>query len=253
MRKALVIANWKMNPGDEEEAMRLARHMASFARRTAFRGLVIAPPFPFLKSVGGVLGNVIALGAQDASGEEKGPYTGEVSAGQLKDLGVRFVIVGHSERRMHWGESNALIGKKMRRVLEEGLTPVLCVGERDRQDGQMSLEVGTQLRAILTGLPRRMQEHYIIVYEPVWAVSTMQGSQPDTPENAFRAKLYIQKIIADLFGAKNAAAIKVIYGGSVRPENVRGFLREGRMDGVLIGGASLSAKVFLKILQGVYR
>lgn len=239
--KKIIIANWKANPDNARHAAVLAAAVERQAARYRTLEIVAAPPFPFLAAVGAKLRNA-RLGSQDIFWDG-GAWTGAVSAAQLKSLGVSHAIIGHSERRMHMGETDAMVQKKLRAALGAGLAAVLCVGERERQDGGMDAAVGDQVGSALQGLSRRHARQLVIAYEPVWAISTAAGNAgADTPDHAFRARLYIEKTIASVFGARGAAGVRVIYGGSVTAENAPAFLRDGRMDGLLVGRASLDAK-----------
>src|SRR3989344_257322 len=246
--KKLVIANWKAHPENAAKARALAQdtEVAIAAYKNA--EVVIAPPFPFLPVVGSLLTRA-RLGSQDVWGAE-GPYTGMVSARQLKSLGVGYVIVGHSERRIHAGETDEMIHRKVAAVLRRGLKPVLCIGERERQGGEVPVIVGVQLSSALKGLKKEWLGRLIVAYEPVWAISTAAGSTgAATPDSAFRARIYIEKTLVSLFGARTARDVRIIYGGSVTPVNIAAFLAESRMNGVLVGSASLDAKKFGQIVR----
>ena len=248
--KKLIVANWKMNPESLQAAAAL---VAKYGRLSSskFRNveLVIAPPFPFLIPAASALPKGVKLGAQDAFWAESGPYTGEVSWRQLKNLKVDYVIIGHSERRTNLGETDEMVNKKVRAVLDGGLSAVLCVGERERTGADIPPIIGDQIKAALGGVKKQFLKRLIVVYEPVWAISTMSGNRgPDTPDGAFRARLYIEKIIAGLYSRQAANSVRIIYGGSVRAENIRAFLEEGRMDGALVGAASLDPKEFGAII-----
>ncbi len=247
MNKRILVANWKSNPKSLREAVQMARAIdrASMFRRTV--GVVVAPPFPFLAGVGRVLERA-HLGAQD-SFWAGGAYTGAVSPDELKSLGVQYVILGHSERRIHAGETDDMIGKKILAVLEAGMSPILCVGERERAGRDIPAIVGEQIMAALRGIPPAYAPRVIIVYEPVWAISTMPGAVADTPESAFRARAYIRRIINDLWGRALSESLRVLYGGSVTPENIGSFMRDSEMDGALVGGASLNPTLFGEIIR----
>lgn len=251
--KKLIVANWKANPETTEKAKALAR-ATERALSSAYRNIeiVVAPPFPFLERVRPILSRA-RLGAQDMFWTG-GAYTGAVSPGQLVALGVSSVIIGHSERRMYMGETDATVRKKLHAALARGFCAVLCVGERERHGGVATAVVGDQLASALTGLKKGQLTRLAIAYEPVWAISTTPGGAgADTPDSAFRVRLYIEKVLASLFGARSAKPARVIYGGSVAPDNTAAYMREGKMDGVLVGGASLDAKAFSRIVAEVAR
>lgn len=223
--KKILFANWKMNPLSEQEAVKLAR-------ASDFKNAVIIPPFVFLKSVKNVLKNA-SLGAQDAFFEEKGAFTGEVSPMMLKKLGVRYVIVGHSEHR-RLGESDEMIAKKVKAGIHAGLKVILCVGEplSVYKKGKRAMEefIKKQLRFI------KDKKNLIVAYEPIWAVGT--GKNAD-PEDAVHMAQFI----------KNIVSVPVLYGGSTNSKNAKSFLEKKEIAGFLIGGASLNGKEFQKMIN----
>ena len=254
MNKPLVIANWKSNPATLKGATLLAEKIERGVSGTRKAEIVIAPPHPFIPAVSGTL-KKIKLGAQNCF-FAKGPYTGEISAEQLGNLGVEYVIIGHSERKIYLGETDELINKKVRAVLENKMSPVLCVGEKERVGDEIPKVISEQLKNALRGVKAGSAKNIIVAYEPIWAISTMPGARPDTPDNAFRVMLYLRRVLTELFGNRAANAVRIIYGGSVRASNIALFLQEGGMAGALVGGASLDAEEFLKIIslsQKVFR
>ncbi|MBI3420608.1 MAG: triose-phosphate isomerase [Candidatus Sungbacteria bacterium] len=249
MPRPLIIANWKMNPDAPGRAAALARNIAAKVAPNRNKvELAMAPPFPFLMAVRDAA-PTLRLAAQDVFWEDIGPFTGEVSWHQLRHLKVRYVIIGHSERRIHLGESDEMVNKKLRAAVAGGLTAVLCVGERECQGGDISEVVGEQLERALKGVKKNEMTRVVIAYEPVWAISTMPNSRPDTPENTFRANVYIRKIVSRLFSRSVGESMRVIYGGSVSAKNIRSFLTDGHMQGALIGGASLNVEEFARIIE----
>ena len=245
--KKIIIANWKSNPDTVNEAITLATHAEQAARSVRNVEVVIAAPFPFLVPLVRALKRV-RLAAQDTFWAG-GPYTGEVSWRQLKNLGIAYSVVGHSSRRIYAGETNAMINKKVTALLEHGMTAILCVGESEREGNEVPAVVGEQLTAALAGVKKTLVKNLIVTYEPVWAISTQPDAHPDTPDNAFRALVYIRKVLSDLYGRKIADSVLIIYGGSVNPGNVKGFLTEGNMAGALVGGASLKPHEFEEIIR----
>lgn len=246
--KKLIIANWKMNPDAPGRAVLLANKIERSLSRIRNVEVVIAPPFPFLLPIAGIIKRA-TLGAQNVYWQDTGSYTGEVSWHQLKHLKVNYVIIGHSERRIFLGETDEMVNNKIRVLLENGMKPILCVGEQDRIDDDIPEVVGKQIQAALKGIKKNIIKNLVIAYEPVWAISTMPHARPDTPINAFRATIYIRKIISELYGRSISEQIKIIYGGSVKAKNIAGFLEEGRMQGALVGGASLDAGEFSEIVM----
>jgi len=241
----LIIANWKTNPASPEEAADLAVKIDTAASGKNAE-VVVAPPLVYLAKIGTLLKKA-KLGAQNAvwSG---GAYTGEVSVEELKKLGVRYIIVGHSERRIKLNETDEMVNKKVQAALKEKMKAVLCVGERIREGREIPEEVGEELRQDLAGIKAADMANLIVAYEPVWAISGNADARADSPEGAFKALIYIRKILTSLFGAAVAAKARVIYGGSVDSKNIAGFLEEGKMEGVLVGRASLNAEEFSKII-----
>ncbi|MGC9610884.1 MAG: triose-phosphate isomerase [Minisyncoccia bacterium] len=236
----LVVANWKMNPASLREAVKLAKACDK-------KGTVIAPPFVFLEEVGRTLKKA-ALGAQNVSYESAGAHTGDISVRQLKSLGVKYAIIGHSERRAS-GETDAVINKKIKAALAGGLKVILCVGEKwsIRKKGIAAAKkfAASQFKRDLEGIisSNLKAPDLIIAYEPVWAISTGKN---DNPENASEMAIFIKKQITLIHKSKG---IKVLYGGSVNAKNARSFLKAKNIDGLLVGGASLSSKEFGKIIK----
>lgn len=246
-KKILIVANWKANPATKEEASSLARKMELVAVKLNMVKTVIAPSFPFLQTVKSKI-KKIALGAQDGFWTT-GPYTGEVPAEQLKSLGVKYVIVGHSERKIYFQETDEMINKKISALLKNKIKVVLCVGERERIDANIPEIVGEQLRNALRGIRGTELKNLIVAYEPVWAISSNANSRPDTPENSHQASIYIRKIIAGLYGEKASRNTPIIYGGSINASNIRSFMREAKMDGALVGKAGLDPRGFAELLK----
>lgn len=237
-----------MNPDSPGRAVMLASKIERLMKGIKNVEVVIAPPFPFLLPIAGVLKKA-KLGAQNMSWEDIGPFTGEVSWRQLKYIKAHYVIIGHSERKIHLGETDDMINKKVRAAVENGLHPILCVGERKREESAIPAIVGEQLIVALRGVKKHDVKRLILAYEPIWAISTMPGAIADTPPNAHHAALYLRKVVADLYDRKTADEVRIIYGGSVNAKNIGSFLHEGTMQGALVGGASLDPKEFLGILQ----
>ncbi len=250
----LIIANWKCNPATRQEAERLLNTI----KKSKFKKekVVFCPPFVWLSLFSDCLS-----GAQDCHWENKGTFTGAISPLMLKDLGVKYVILGHSERREYFGETDEMVNMKIKAVLKNGLKPVLCVGEKERETtdsegrtvNDMGLVVGEQLEKALDGISKSRVKDIVITYEPVWAISTgVIGSvEPCLPDDAVRASLFIRKTLVKMYG-RGADKVKVLYGGSVNSKNVADYIKEDRIDGVLVGGASLNASDFIKIIEKVH-
>ena len=248
MRKPIIGGNWKMNK-TVDEAVREAQDLKLEIGQIKSVEVVVFPPFTALESVGKVLrGTEIGLGAQNMFWEEKGAYTGEVSPFMLLDVGCRYVILGHSERRGYFNESDEEINKKLKSALGSGLFPLVCVGEklRERKDGKAKQVVENQLRGCLRGISAQDIERIVIAYEPVWAIGTGETA---TPQQAQDMHYFIREILRELFGEKVAQVIRIQYGGSVKPENIKDLMSKEDIDGALVGGASLKAKSFAQIVR----
>ena len=250
-RTPFIGGNWKMNT-DCASAVELTESIISGLGDLADRGdVVLCPPYPYLELVGRTLSNSsIGLGAQDVSSEAFGAFTGQVSAGMLLDVGVRWTLVGHSERRHGLGESDELVGQKLARGLQSGLKVVLCCGEtlEQREAGRTHEVNERQLRIALEGLEPGALHSLVIAYEPVWAIGT--GLTPSL-EDAEAAHKSIRTLLGSLYDDQFATSVRIIYGGSMNPGNVAGFISSPEIDGGLIGGAALKADDFLAICQAI--
>lgn len=254
--KKLIIANWKMNPQTANEAAKLSAGVDNFARKNG-KKIVICPPLVYLEALSRKIKS--DLGAQDVSSESVSAgtsRTGEVSAKMLKNLGVKYVIAGHSERRK-LGETNETINKKIKEALKNNLRVIFCVGEQSRMEGEDYLRfIREELGAGLNKIPSKFLKNIIIAYEPIWAISSAGRARggakyhPDTPEDAYQMSVYIRRVLVSLFG-KSAINIPVLYGGSVDEKNAREFLEKGSADGLLVGRASWSAKSFNALLKNI--
>lgn len=253
-RVPIVVGNWKMNT-DRAAAVALAMDVHTGASVLLGVETGIAPPLVYLDAVGTALraaGSKLLLGAQNVSAEPNGALTGEVSVSMLKDLGVQLVLCGHSERRHIIGESDELVGRKVRAVLQGGLRCILCVGETldERERGITDAVNERQIRAALSGVTTDQLPRLVVAYEPVWAIGTGKNA---TPLDAQSAHAKIRSVLADLFGQAAAAAIRVQYGGSMKPDNAKALIDQPDIDGGLIGGAALKAETFLPIVQAGIR
>lgn len=259
MRK-LIIANWKMNPRTSRDALRLAGEVERGIKNIRNIEVVLAPPFIYLPFFSNVTGfkfyaSKFKLGAQDVFWERPpaggGAYTGEISANQLKALDVRLVIVGHSERRA-LGETNEIINKKLKAVLNVGMRAVLCVGEAEKQkEVAFPKIIRDELHEGLARIKKSLFRNLIIAYEPIWAISTMARGRADDSKNVYEITTIIRRELYRMVGKRIASKIPVLYGGSVDDKNARAFAKDGAIDGLLVGGASLNAKKFIKLLKEV--
>jgi triosephosphate isomerase len=247
-RRKFIAGNWKMYK-TRAEAEALAKALVSAVGKEKTTKIMIAPPFTALHAVREALsGSAILLGAQNSAQDIEGAHTGEVSPRMLKDAGVQIVILGHSERRHTYGESDALINKKVKLALSEGLEVILCVGEtlEERQEGVTEKVVETQVKAGLASVDIPALSRITIAYEPVWAIGTGKNA---TPEDADAVHKYIRGVLRGLYGQAAAAEMVIQYGGSVKPDNVKQLMKMDNIDGALVGGASLKAETFLPIVQ----
>ncbi|MBN1465447.1 triose-phosphate isomerase [candidate division KSB1 bacterium] len=247
MRKRIVAGNWKMNT-NIEQAVRLAQDIKAQYDNLAV-DVVLCPPFTNLYAVHRVIqGTPIWLGAQDLYWEENGAYTGQVSAGMLTAVGCQSVIIGHSERRQFFGETDVSVNKKIKKALEYKLTPIVCVGEtlEEREAAETETVVEKQMKGALSGLSAADAAKLVIAYEPVWAIGTGKVA---TPEQAQVVHRFIRTFLAELYSRELADAIRIQYGGSMKPENAAELLAQPDIDGGLIGGASLKADSFLRIVN----
>ena len=247
--KPLIVANWKMNPKTLKEAKAIFCLLERGIKTVKKAGIIICPPFLYIPSFNHKNSN-FALGSQDCFSKNEGAFTGEISPLQLKDLKCRYVILGHSERRKYLKEGNEMISEKIKKALEAGLIPILCIGESlEQREGNKTIEVlKEQIKQSLKGISKKKLKKLIIAYEPVWAIGT--GS-PCPVNEAQSMGLLVKKILSDSYGKALSGEVKILYGGSVNSENASFYIKEAFFDGLLVGGASLDPKEFLKIVKSV--
>ena len=242
----LVVGNWKMNTR-REDASALARAVAEAVGDPGSAGVAVCPPAVWLAEVGDALaGSPVALGAQNVHAADSGAYTGELAAPMLADLGCRFVILGHSERRQLFGETDAGVGEKVQQALRHSLVPIVCVGETldEREAGQAEAVVTRQLDAALDGVSLSDSDALVVAYEPVWAIGTGRTA---APEDAQAIHAVLRARLRERFG-ETGAGVQLLYGGSVKPSNAAELFAQPDLDGGLIGGASLDASSFAAIV-----
>jgi len=248
-RTAVIAGNWKMH-GTAAQARQLASGLAQRLGSIAKdRQVVIAPPFTSLRAAADAIhGSAIELGAQNVHWEASGAFTGEISATMLVDAGCRWAIVGHSERRLHFGETDATVGRRARAALAVGLRVIICVGETlEERDNGLTLEVvPRQIRAALLDLGPAAIRNVCIAYEPVWAIGTGRAA---TPAQAAEAHAKIREIVAKVVDENEAQGLRILYGGSVKPENIGSLMAQPDIDGALVGGASLDVESFARIVE----
>ncbi len=247
-RKLIIAGNWKMNK-TVAEALALVGNLKLALANIREVDIVVCPPFTALESVSkAVLDSNLRLGAQNMSEQNFGAFTGEICAGMLKEFSVRYVILGHSERRQYQKESNALISRKAAAVHAASLKPIVCVGEtlEEREGGQMEKVLETQVRGSLAGLTKEQMVETIIAYEPVWAIGTGKTA---TTQQAQDAHAFIRSLLMKIFDEVVAKKVRIQYGGSVKPANAKELMSQPDVDGALVGGASLEARSFADIIK----
>lgn len=248
MRIPLIAGNWKMYK-TVGEATTLVRDLLAGLGELSDREAIVCPPFTALAAVAALVADSpLGLGAQNLYPEAQGAFTGEVSPPMLVDIGCRYVIIGHSERRQYFGESDAFVNRKLRAALAHGLRPIVCVGESkpQRDAGQAEPIVMAQVRAALLEVPPDQMADVVIAYEPIWAIGTGDTA---TPADAQAMHAAIRATLAELYGAEIAATVRIQYGGSVKPDNIDELMAQPDIDGALVGGASLQAASFLRIIH----
>lgn len=247
-RKALMAGNWKMHK-TTEEAKLLAEQVAAATPKAADREVLLAPPFTALGAVSeAVKGTDIIVAGQNVCWEEQGAFTGEISPAMLKDMGATAAIVGHSERRQIFMESDEMINQRLLGGLNQGLTMLLCIGEtlEERESGQTLAVLERQIRAGLAEVSSALMNQVVIAYEPVWAIGT--GRTAST-EQAQEAHAFVRKLATDLYEKDIADGLRILYGGSVKPANVDELMAQPDIDGALVGGAALDADSFGRIIN----
>lgn len=249
MRRFLVAGNWKMNT-DTASGQQLAGELAQAAAAPEDGvEVLVCPPYPYLSGVASVTsGSAVQLGAQDVYFEASGAFTGEVSVDMLQDVGCRYVIIGHSERRHVMGETDEIINKKVKAAIAGGLQVVLCVGEllSEREAGQTESVLDSQMAGGLADISEADAKNVVIAYEPVWAIGTGVTASPEQAESAHD---HLRKWVATHYTAAFSEQVRILYGGSVKPDNAETLMGQPNVDGALVGGASLKADLFVPIIE----
>ncbi len=250
MRKPIIAGNWKMNKTSEESIA-----LSNGIKRNLFNvdnvETVLCPPFTSLGDVKDViLDTNIMLGGQNMHWETDGAFTGEVSAKMLKALGCKYVIIGHSERRAYFGETNETVNKKVKAAITEGLCPIMCVGEKleERESGKTFDVVSIHVEKGLLNVDKKEVSNIVIAYEPVWAIGTGKNASADQAEEVHK---FIRGLLSKKYGKEISEAIRIQYGGSVKPDNIESLIKEKNIDGALVGGASLKEESFVDIVKKV--
>lgn len=244
-QKKLIVGNWKMNPVSIAEAKSLAVGVKRGMKNIKKTNVVLCPPFVYISLLSGIPTNTLFLGAQNAHSEEFGSFTGEVSFNSLSQFKVGFVILGHSERRK-MGETDEMINKKVRSVVGDGMTAIICVGESVRDNhGDYFGFIKNQILLALKDVPKKLLNHVVIAYEPIWAIGAKEAM---TPRDLHEMSIYVKKVLRDFAGSL-ADDVRILYGGSVDRVNADSLVREGNVSGLLIGRQSLKAKDFVEIIK----
>ena len=248
MRKPIIAGNWKLFK-TTGEAEAFAKELCGKVGHAGDREIVICPAFTVLQQVNKIIrGTNVKLGAQDMYWEDTGAFTGEISAVMLKDCGCEFVIIGHSERRQFFSETDRSVNIKTKKAVASGIVPIMCVGEtlKQREEGVTFKVVESQVTEGLSGISAQDMLKTVIAYEPVWAIGTGKTA---TPQQAEEVHAFIRKILSDVSGKETAEQLRILYGGSIKPENISDIMRCANIDGGLVGGASLKVDSFLSIIN----
>jgi triosephosphate isomerase (TIM) len=248
MRKKIIAGNWKMNK-TAPQALELTQQIKQKINTSTEVDVVLCPPFTDLAAVYRVIhDSYIDLGGQNLHWEQKGAFTGEISADMLKSVGCHYVIIGHSERRQYFGETDETVNKKIKSALHEGLIPIVCVGEllEEREADKTQSVIEAQVKAAFEDIDKIQAQKTVLAYEPVWAIGTGKVA---TPEQAQEVHAFIRKLLTDIFDEETAETIRIQYGGSMKPDNAAELLSQPDVDGGLIGGASLDADSFIAIIN----
>ena len=248
MNKRLIIGNWKMNPSTLGEAKRIIRSTRTVASQLEHTDVVACPPYLYISNCIPKKSDVVSVGSQAVSIHEGGAHTGEVSSTMLKDMGVQYVIVGHSEQRAA-GESNETVSKRIIATVEAGMTAVVCVGESARDEHGAYLDIlKDQIKQTFAGVQSKYAKDIVVAYEPVWAIGAKEAM---APEQVYETSLFVKKVFSDIFSQESAMKVKVLYGGSVNFRNAGDIIRVGKVDGLLVGRESVNIPGFKELLKAV--
>lgn len=248
MRKKIIAGNWKMNK-NLSESISLISGIKNAMPQNVGAEVIVCPPFTSLETVHSLIEDApIYLGAQNMYFENSGAFTGEISADMLKSVGCKFVILGHSERRHIFGETDEIVNKKIKQAVNNGLNPIFCVGEtlEERESGREFEIIEKQITAGLSGISAEDFNKIVIAYEPVWAIGTGKTA---SPEQAQEIHKFIRELVSKLYSQLHAENVRILYGGSVKPNNAADLLAQSDIDGALVGGACLQAESFLQIIE----
>jgi triosephosphate isomerase len=248
MRKPIIAGNWKMFK-TVSEAVSFVNEVKGQAEVAGVDSVICAPFTNLPALVEAVKGTSLQIGAQNLHFEDNGAYTGEISGVMLKDLGVQYVIIGHSERRAYFAETDETVNKKVAAAFKHGLTPIVCVGEKleEREAGQTKDVCKAQTEAAFQGISAELAAQVVIAYEPIWAIGTGKSSTSEDAQDVIR---YIRQLVTGLYGQAVADAVRIQYGGSVKPGNIAEYMAQPDIDGALVGGASLESASYIQLIQG---
>jgi triosephosphate isomerase len=246
--KKLVIGNWKMNPTTLDETKRIYRSIKNFSKKLVNTDLIICPPFIYLYYFLNKTSENLYTGAQNVFFEDQGAYTGEVSIEMLRNFGIDYVIVGHSERRA-MGETDEIVSKKIQRLLDLNMHPIMCIGEKERDPNGVYLEfLKNQIKNSLTKVQKKNIKNLIVAYEPLWAIGAKEAMNP---RDIYEMSLFVKKTISDLFGHDEAISVPILYGGSVNFRNAADIIVQGQVNGLLVGRESVNPSNFIELLKAV--
>ncbi|MEI8123781.1 MAG: triose-phosphate isomerase [bacterium] len=248
----IIVANWKMNPESSEESKKIAVEIKNSIKNFNKNKIVICPPFVFLNEISNIFlkNKNISIGAQDIFVGEGVSHTGEISSEMLKNIGVKYVIIGHSDRRESL-DSDSLVREKLFGALKDGFKAILCIGEKERNEhGDHFHEVKGQIESAITKLSKNLIKNLIIAYEPIWAIGKKEN-EAVKPEDLHEMTIFIRRVASDILGIKEAEKIKILYGGSVTKNNAKEIIEKGNVDGLLIGRESLKTENFIELIKGI--
>ncbi len=251
-KKKLIVANWKMNPESLDKAKAISSEIARKSRSFGSTKLIICPPFLFLNAVAKAISSSrkVVLGAQDVFAGQGVAHTGEISPEMLKKIGVKYVIVGHSEKRAA-GDSDEIVREKLFGVLKEGLKAILCVGEKERNEhGDQYPEIKRQIGSAIEKLPKKFAKNLILAYEPIWAIGKSE-KEAMNGEKLYEMAIFIKKVVSDILGKKDLGKIMILYGGSVTKGNAKEIVEKGNVDGLLVGRESLKTNDFVELIKEI--
>jgi triosephosphate isomerase len=248
MKHKLIVGNWKMNPVTLDEAKRILRSVRRTAADLTSTKVVVCPPFTYIPTSLSAKKSVVAVGAQNVFPENQGSFTGEIGPLMLKNMGVEYVIVGHSERRK-MGETDEDVSKKVRVLLDENIQPILCVGEAEHDQGGLYLDIlKAQIKNSLAKVQKKYAGNIIIAYEPIWAIGAKESMDPKI---IHEMSIFIKKVLSDIFGHDEAMSTPILYGGSVNFRNAGDIISLGKVDGLLVGRESVNTPGFVELLKTV--